>query len=150
MMVLAVTSAASVANAQDEAALQKRVNGLARMVSMDGYQISPKGITCEIRVSKPLKNPARTKNAPPYLWVQEDKMDAVLRGVKDPQVGDYGGLTIAVWKGKAWRIGWVQFATRQGVWRKLPLYTASEEEALAFYRTHGFTQAAKDAVRREQ
>jgi hypothetical protein len=146
------------AMADDDAVLKQRVAGLARKVSMDGFNNSEKGIIGDARVSKPQKNPSRNKGAEPFLWVQEANHVAVIRsttgarqGTITDSTGQHLGLkdtstSLILWSGKAWRIGWLQFISREGFARKLPLYTASEAEALAFYKEHGFTQAAADHV----
>jgi hypothetical protein len=50
------------------------------------------------------------------------------------------------WEGPAWRIGYIRYKTQQGLLRTCPLFTALEDDAVKFYKQHGFTEAAKNAV----
>ena len=155
LMMLGVMPLCAVAN---ETELKERVAGMARMVDMRGFQISSRGITGEATVKKPKQNPSRNKGAAPYLWTVEIRHDAVIRkaeGAKvmtmqDSSAVPAGGKAFItediVWKGKAWRIGSIRYRTTRGINRTVPLYTASEVEAVNFFRKHGFTQSAKDAV----
>jgi len=52
------------------------------------------------------------------------------------------------WEGKAWRIGRIQYKTRQGLLRTVPHYTASEKTAAAFYKKHGFSPKSDEFTRK--
>lgn len=143
----------------DEAVLKKRVAGLTRKVIMTGHQVSSMGITGVMTIQKPVrKEVPGNKYKVDYEWRQEPSVDGVLRKAQGAKAGThvdmtgrpYGGrdfaTTVISWSGKAWPMGKIQYQTTQGLLRTCPLWTASEEEALAFYRKHGFTQAAMDAV----
>lgn len=142
----------------DDTAIQARLAGMARKISMDGFQVSSMGILGDARIYKPVPNKSKNKGAEKFLWQLEESHTAVLRGAKDAKAvkhtdatGQHLGIaptsTIMIpWKGKVWRIGWVGYTSLQGVGLRAPLYTASETEALDFYRKHGFTAAARDAV----
>ena len=56
------------------------------------------------------------------------------------------GQTRIFWKRKAWRIGKVCYVAEMGVKLTEELYTASENEAVAFRKKHGFEPGA-DNVR---
>jgi hypothetical protein len=124
--------------ADDDAVLKQRVAGLARKVNADGYGYSTMGLMAEVSVYKPTRNPSKNKGAEPFLWTRVAQHHAVIQDSDTKK---------SIWSGKAWRIGSIKYVTRQGFWNTLPLYTASEEKALAFYKEHGFTVAAAEYVR---
>lgn len=139
----------------DDAAIKTRLAGMARKVVMEGHQVSAMGIRGDVRVYKPRLNPSKNKGAEKWLWEFEEKQHAVLRGVPKPTQSTHRetnpGMrdiitTVFPWNGKAWRIGWVTYRTIEGAGLRVPLWTASETEAVDFYRKHGFTVAARDAV----
>jgi hypothetical protein len=150
MIAMAMLFAVCVgAHGQDaEKVLKERVFSLTRKVQMTGHQISEMGITGRMVMQKPMRKEAPgNKFKAAYVMVPDGAVEGVLRKAPDPKVAqDENGFTEIWWTGKAWPMGRVQYKTRQGLLRTRELWTASEAEALAFYRKHGFTQAAKDAV----
>lgn len=134
----------------EDAEFQRKLNFVARKVEVDGYKISPKGVTATVTVSKPVRRavPGAPKEVA-FTWVFEKKIDAVVSGIpkEELKLGNYGGLSIAAWSGKAWQIGSIKYPTLQGVLRVLPYFTASEAEAAAFYRANGFTAQSRGVVK---
>lgn len=137
--------------------LRDRVKGMGRLVQVDGSQISDIGVIAEIRVMKPtmvaVKGSMIQKDR---KWVFDRKEDGVIRNAKGVKAGEtvhfypngvkpWSEVRIS-WEGPAWSIGSIRYKTRQGLLRTCPLFTGSEDDAVKFYRQHGFTQAAVDAV----
>lgn len=158
MLLLVLLGSFGIATAS-EAQIRNRLNGIARKVSMEGHQITSMGITGTMVLTKPVtKEVPGNKFKVAYEWQPDGTIDGVLRGatgakavtIDDQTARPSGGASYRynaiTWRGKAWPMGRVKYRTAQGLARTCPLWTASEDEAMAFYRKHGFTQAAKDAV----
>jgi hypothetical protein len=138
-------------------ALRNRVRGMGRLVRIDGSQISDIGVIAEIYVMKPQLVAARgSMTEKDRKWVFDRKEDGVIRNTKGVKAGEvvhfypngvkpWSDIRIS-WEGPAWRIGSIRYKTRQGLLRTCPLFTGSEDDAVQFYKQHGFTQAAVDAV----
>ncbi|MEX1116796.1 MAG: hypothetical protein WEB53_16230 [Akkermansiaceae bacterium] len=138
-------------------ALRNRVRGMGRMVQVEGSQISDIGVIADIRVMKPvLMSVPGSMIQKDRKWVYDRKEDGVIRNAKGVKAGEMvtfypNGVRPTTdirisWEGPAWRIGFVRYKTRQGLLRTCPLFTGSEDDAVKFYKKHGFTQAAVEAV----
>lgn len=141
--------------------LVRKVNSLAKKISVDGFQSSDVGIIGTIKVMKLVSEPVPGSMVQrKSKWLQDYKADGVLCGVKGAKVQtsiDMTGRPLGlsdttsssiVWEGKAWRIGSIRYKTSQGLLRTCPLYTGSETEAVNFYRTNGFSRETSGVVKR--
>lgn len=149
--------AADAKSDREDEAIRNRVRGMGRLVQVDGYQIADIGLLANIRVMKPvLASVPGSAFQKDRKWVFDTKEDGVIQNAKEIKAGEvvhfypngvkpWSEIKIS-WEGPAWRIGFIRYKTRQGLLRTCPLFTALEDDAVKFYKQHGFTQAAVDAV----
>jgi hypothetical protein len=148
-------------SSEEETAFREKVDSLARKISVSAFQNSDVGLIGTINVQKLKSKPVRGSMIKSELvWVHDAVYDGVAIGTAGAKVeesidatGRHLGLrdthNVSIeWKGKGWRIGSIQYKTRQGLLRTCPLFTGSIDDAVAFYRKHGFTKEAASAVRK--
>lgn len=154
-----VSKLAESAKIEASAEFRKKVNSIAKKVKVSGFQNSEIGIIGTITVMKSQVRPVRGSMVKKdIVWVFASRSDGVIRGVKGAKVqetmdatGAHLGIapsfdTEISWDGKAWPIGTVQYTTSHGLLRTCPLFTANEDDAVSFYKQHGFTKQAENAV----
>jgi hypothetical protein len=142
-----------------DAKFREKVGSMAILASVDAFQSSDVGLIGTIVVKKPVSRAIPgTMVHRKIEWVTSARESGVIcdtTGAKAEQtmiVHPNGWPTTyesgITWRGRAWRIGFIEYETQMGLVRKCPLFTASDAEAVKFFKTHGFTDEAVTAVRR--
>lgn len=143
LLALFLLPAALVTASPADEELDVKVEALARMMMVDADQNADVGLIGNIRIGM--------KVSEKPIWEYRMKpIEGVMMSAKTPKpevIRSEKSTTIR-WQGKAWRIGKIRYLTSQGLVRTCPLFTASKEEALAFYDKYGFGEETEAAVKK--
>jgi len=157
------------AAAKDKAAedakkeLSEQIQKAGKMVKIEAIQNAPIGLIGEISVgtltSEPVKSKMGSTVGQKPVWRYRNRaIDGVIAGTEGARVKTssddtavpYGGRSVTTesifWEGKAWRVGMIEYTTLRGLTLTRPYYTASEEDAAAFYKTNGFSPKSDNVV----
>jgi hypothetical protein len=135
----------------------------AKMVDVDAFQNSSIGLIGDIQVgtltTEPVKSSMGSTIGHKPAWVFRGRaIDGVIAGTTGARAGivsDDTGLpyglpsthkTVISWKGKAWRIGKIEYQNLRGLTVTVPYFTASEKVAAAFYRKNGFSPKSDEVT----
>ena len=156
-------AAAAQAAADADKEFAEKLQKAAAMMEVSASQNSHIGLVGEIRVgtltTEPVKSKLGSTIGQKPAWVYRGQaIDGVIQGTAGAQAknwvdasGEPYGIpatskTVISWEGKAWRIGKIKYANRQGLDVTVPYFTASEKVAAKFYKKFGFSPQSDNEV----
>jgi hypothetical protein len=148
-------AAAKAAAAEADKEFAEKVQRAAKMVRIEAFQDSKIGLIGDIEegtlISQAVKSTLGSTVGHKPAWVYRGRAKGgIIAGTTGAEVvksvdgsGAPYGLpdttrTYISWEGKAWRIGKISYRDYQGIVVSAPFFTASEKQAAAFYKRHGF------------
>lgn len=140
--------AAKAAMAEADKGFAEKVEKAAKMMRVGAFKNTRLGLAGDIYVGALTTERVRstlgsTTGHKPVWEFRGLGIQGIIAGTKDATVETEAGSPVILWEGKAWRIGMIEYLGTKGMMMTVPLFTASEKEAAAFYKKNGFGPASE-------